>query len=257
MTSRTDRQRHSPIIPTIDIADGRTLDPSGIPGLADPSDPVEIIRRYREQGATRVFIDVQDSWDRCAASLKVVDRARAHGVRLWVTVANGIAPSADALDRLYEAGADAVGLSTTSVERPSVLHDVAERSGSDRVLGVMNVQRVAADRWNVVIQGDDVETPLDAVTWAQMLADLGAGHILPNSLDQEGTGAGYDLDLVRAMAEAVPVPVIASGGCGTLQHLCEGLAAGAAYALTQKMLHDGSHTVAEAEDHVRAALADG
>ncbi len=257
MVASGDRAGHSLIIPTIDIVGGRATAPSGIPGLVDPSDPAEIIRRYRAQGATRIFIDVQDSWERSAAGLEVVERARANDVRLWVTVANGIAPSADALERLYEAGADAVGLSTTSVERPSVLHDVVERYGSDRVLGVMNVQRTADGRWNVVIQGEDVETPLDAVTWARMLTDLGAGHILPNSLDQEGTGAGYDLDLVRTMTEAVPVPVIASGGCGTLRHLHEGLAAGAAYALTQKMLHDGSHTVSEAEAHVRAALADG
>ncbi|GAA2612905.1 HisA/HisF-related TIM barrel protein [Actinomadura fulvescens] len=252
MPQPTDHAQHSPIIPTIDISGGRTIEPAGIPGLADPSDPLGVIECYRGQGATRVFLDVQDSWTDSAASLEVIRQARTAGVSLWVTVANGLAPSIEELERLIELGVEAVGLSTTSVERPSVLHTAAQRFGADRVLGVMNVQRADDARWNVVIQGDETETPLDAVTWAQMLTDLGAGHILPNSLDQEGTGAGYDLDLVRAMVKAVHVPVIASGGCGTLEHLREGLANGATYVLTQKMLHDGSHTVDDADSYIRA-----
>ncbi|MEV4252176.1 HisA/HisF-related TIM barrel protein [Spirillospora sp. NPDC049652] len=243
---------HSPVIPTIDIAGGRAVQPAGIAGLDDPGDPLGIIRSYRAQGATRVFLDVQDAWADSAASLSVIRQARDTGLSLWVTVANGIVPSDKELESLFELGADAVGLSTTSVERPSTLHTAAQRFGTERVLGVMNVQGSGDGRWNVVIQGDEQETPLDAVTWAQMLTDLGAGHILPNSLDREGTGAGYDLDLVSAMAAAVHVPVIASGGCGTLEHLREGLAGGAAYVLTQKMLHDGSHTVAEANSYVQA-----
>ncbi|WP_242907712.1 HisA/HisF-related TIM barrel protein [Actinomadura terrae] len=247
-------RRPSPVIPTIDIVHGRTVEPSGIQGLADPTDPIEIISHYGRQGAQRVFLDVQDSWDEWAASADVIRRADEIDVSVWITVADGFVPSLAHLESLLELGADAVGLSTTSVERPSMLHTAVQRYGSSRVVGVMNVQRVGDGRWNVVIQGDETETPLDAITWARMLADFGASHILPNSLDQEGTGRGYDLELVRAMADAVSVPVIASGGCGTLEHLRDGLRSGAAYVLMQKMLHDGSYSVADANSYVRQAI---
>ncbi|WP_202638746.1 HisA/HisF-related TIM barrel protein [Bailinhaonella thermotolerans] len=244
----------SPVIPTIDVAGGRTTEPSGISGLDDPSDPVEVAARYREQGAEGIFLDILDPWEDAATFLPIVRRAAELGAPLWVTVHNGVARSVDDLALLLDLGAAAVGISTTSVERPSVLHDTSRRFGAGRVVGVMNVRR-AGDRWNVVVEGGETETPLDACTWAAMLADLGAGCILPNSLDQEGTGRGYDLDLVRAMTGAVSVPVVASGGCGTLDHLVEGLAAGATYVLTNKMLHNGSHSVAEATRHLREALA--
>lgn len=252
MPATSDRTRHdSPVVPTIDIAQGRTLEPSAIPGLLDPSDPVELIQMYEQQGAGRVFVDVQEPWERSAASLAVVGRARDSGVDLWVSVANGVARSFDDIGSLFALGVDAVGISTTSVERPSILHTAAERFGGDRVLGVMNVRRSGEDHWDVAIEGGETDTPLDAVMWARMLTDLGASRILPNSLDQEGTGKGYDLALVRAMAEAVPVPVVASGGCGTLPHLLEGMRAGATYVITQKMLHDGSHSVGEADRYIR------
>ncbi|TDB83002.1 imidazole glycerol phosphate synthase subunit HisF [Actinomadura sp. KC216] len=248
--------RGSPVIPTIDIAQGRAMRPSKITDLDDPCDPVEISGRYRDQGVRRVFLDVQEPWEHSDASLAVVERVGDIGVAPWVTVANGVIPSVDAVGSLLDVGADAVGISTTSVERPSMLHTAAQRFGVEHFLGVMNVQRTGGGRWDIVIEGGRTPVPVDAVTWARMLTDLGAGFVLPNSIDQEGTGEGYDLDLVRSMAGAVSVPVIASGGCGTLRHLRDAIVSGADYVLTQRMLHDGIFSAAEADAYIHHGHAD-
>ncbi|MFI0424181.1 HisA/HisF-related TIM barrel protein [Spongiactinospora sp. 9N601] len=242
----------SAIIPCIDVAGGRAVPPAGIGGLSDPADPAEIASVYAEAGADRIFVDAQEPWAEHETFLPLLKRMTDAGADLWVTVDNGFMPSLGAAEALLGAGAAAVGMSTTSVERPALLHTFAQRHGAERVIGVMNASRVGGDHWNIAVRGGGQATDLDAVTWARMLADLGAGCLLVNSLDMEGTGRGYDIPLTRAVADAVPVPVIASGGCGTLEHLHDGLTEGHAQCvLVNKMAHSGDHTIGEMTDYLR------
>ncbi|MEV0618791.1 HisA/HisF-related TIM barrel protein [Nonomuraea sp. NPDC050404] len=235
------------IIPCIDVAGGRASPSSGISELSDAADAVEIASFYLRDAGGPIFVDVQEPWTNHETFLPLIRALNETGGQFWVTVDNGYMPSADAAELLLKAGAAAVGLSTTSVEHPSVLHTLAQRQGPDRVLGVMNVARAGEGRWNVAIRGGGQGTDLDAVVWAKMLADLGAGHLLANSLDREGTGSGYDLEMTSAIATAVSVPVIASGGAGTVEHLYEGLTVGGArHALVNNLFHSGAATVGEA-----------
>lgn len=237
------------IIPCIDVAGGRATPPSGIPGLADPADAVEIASVYLRDGAGPIFVDVQEPWTEHETFLPLIQALSGTGGTFWVTVDNGYMPSIEAAESLLAAGAAAVGLSTTSVEHPSVLHTLVQRHGSGRVVGVMNVARAGDGRWNVAIRGGEQETDLDAVVWAKMLADLGAGRLLANSLDQEGTGKGYDLEMTPAIASAVGVPVIASGGAGAVEHLYEGLTTGGArHALVNNLFHSGQATMTQAHE---------
>lgn len=237
------------VIPCIDVAGGKATPPSGIAGLSDPSDAVEIASVYLRDDAGPIFVDVQEPWTNHETFLPLLKQLSESGGHFWVTVDNGYMPSVEAAETLLDGGAAAIGLSTTSVEHPSVLHTLAQRHGNERIVGVMNVARTAGGRWNVAIRGGDQETELDALVWANMLVDLGAGRLLVNSLDQEGTGRGYDLEMTRAVAASVPVPVIASGGAGSVEHLYAGLTAGAArHALVNNLFHSGGVTLAESHD---------
>ncbi|WP_147425365.1 HisA/HisF-related TIM barrel protein [Bailinhaonella thermotolerans] len=240
----------SPVIPAIDVARGRTTKPAGIGGLSDPSDPVEVALHHRGQGAERVLMRILDPWEDRDSFLPLLRRMANLGVPLWVTVDNGVPGSAGDLAELLDLGAEAVGVFTASAERPSMLHHTSGRFGRDRVLGVMKVRRAGQGGWNVATRGGG--TPVDARVWAAMLADLGAGLILPHSLDREGTGRGFDLELIQAMTEAVDARVAASGGCGTPRHLEAALARGAANVLVNRMLHEGACSLGEVTRHVRA-----
>ncbi|RJO70725.1 hypothetical protein D5S18_26340 [Nocardia panacis] len=241
----------SPILPCVDICGTEATVPSAIPGLADPSDPIAIAAHYRAQGADKVFVDVQDSWENYRTFLPVLKKM-AVGGGLWATVAGGRLPSAAAADMLFEAGVQVLGFSTTSLEHPSMVCRLADRYGSARLVGIMNIRHTAEGHWHVFVDGGTRPTDLDAIVWAQMLVDLGVGSLLPNNLDREGTGAGFDVDQVRAFADAVPIPVIASGGCGSLEHIYGALTVGGArYAIVNKVVHGARISLTDAYDYLR------
>ncbi|WP_242907719.1 HisA/HisF-related TIM barrel protein [Actinomadura terrae] len=243
----------SPIIPCLEVRHGRMTEPSGMPGLADPRDPVEIARSYRQAGIEKLIVDIVDPWEWFQEFAPLVGRLADAVPALWVVVADGYVPSLSSADALFGAGAVAIGLSTTTVRNPDTMREVAARHGPERVLGIMNVRRVGDDRWNVFVEGGGRKTGLDAVTWAGVLTeDLGAGLVHPNSLDGEKAGTGYDLPLCRAVADITDVPVVIGGGCATREHLYEGLVHGrATYTVVNKATHSGAMAVGAAHDYLR------
>ncbi|TDB78399.1 hypothetical protein E1264_36810, partial [Actinomadura sp. KC216] len=244
---------HSPIVPCLAVHQGWTTEPSGISGLANLRDPVEITRHYSREGIETVIVDILDPWERLDEFAPLIERLADTASVLWVVVSDGRVPSLRSADALFDAGAGAIGLSTTAVEDPATMREVAERRGPERVLGILNVRRVDGHRWGVFIEGGDKKTDLDAIAWAGALTeDLGAGLILPNSLDGEKTGAGYDIPLCRAVSGAVAVPVVIGGGCARVEHLDEGLAQGRAHlTIVNKATHSGDMAVSAAHDHLR------
>ncbi|WP_327391140.1 HisA/HisF-related TIM barrel protein [Streptomyces microflavus] len=242
----------SPVVPVIDVSKGLSVTPAAIGHLVDPQDPVALVEHYRDSGAKRIFVDILDSWQDTPAVLDLVARLARVSTGLWVSVENGSLPSLREADLLLGAGADAVSVSTSAFDRPSLIKSLADRHGPERVVGVLNVRRSGPETWLVCVDGGSRRTPLDAVVWARMLADLGAGYILPNSLDGEGGGTGYDMDLIRAMSCAVDVPVVASGGCGSAEHIHDALSlAGAKYAIVNKVVHSGRLSLSDALGHLR------
>ncbi|MFE1577117.1 HisA/HisF-related TIM barrel protein [Streptomyces fradiae] len=239
------------VIPCIDVAGGRATEPAAIPGLRDPGSVSEITRRYTDEGATKIFLDVLDPWPEAEYLPDLVRAVSGLGVSLLVSVDNGVLPSADHAEALLDAGADAVSVSTSAVECPKVVREVVARRGGQHVLGVINsgLAGDAGDR--VHVEGGRRPTRVPATAMAAELASIGVGALLANSLDQEGSGAGYDLRLTRAVAEASGLPVIASGGAGTSEHLREALESGsAAYVLVNAMVHAGRTSMAEIGRHL-------
>lgn len=241
------------VIPCIDVAGGKATEPSGIPGLRDPESVREIARRYTAEGSTKIFLDVLDAWPEAEYLPDLVRAVSDLGVSLLVSVDNGVLPTADHAGMLFGAGADAVSVSTGAVERPDVVREVVARWGGQRVLGVINSGLVAGKREQAHVEGGRRATPVPTEAMAARLASMGVGAILVNSLDQEGGGAGYDLGLTRRVAEASGLPVIASGGAGTCEHLREALeSAGAAYVLVNAMVHTGRTSMAEIGRHLES-----
>ncbi|GAA2612981.1 HisA/HisF-related TIM barrel protein [Actinomadura fulvescens] len=241
----------APVVPCLEVHEGRTTEPSGIPGLTDPCDPVMICRHYRRQGVQTIMLDILDDWDRHERFVRLIKRVADLVPTLWVAVATGFAPSLRAAGALLGAGADMIGLSTTSVENPQVMREVADRHGSERVLGMMDVRRVGPGRWNVFIRGGTKRTGLDAITWADILVELGAGLLLPNSLDGEEGGEGYDIDLYQAIADTVQTPLIVGGGASTPEHLYDGLRQPhVLFAAVAKATHSGAMSITQAHDYL-------
>jgi imidazole glycerol-phosphate synthase subunit HisF len=237
------------LIPCLDVKDGRVVKGVRFVELRDAGDPVAAALAYDAQGADElVFLDITASHEGRATMLDVVRRT-AEGIYMPLTVGGGIRSLED-IRTLLRAGADKVSLNTAALERPGLVSEAARAFGSQCI--VVAIDAKATDgHWEVFTHGGRRPTGRDAVEWAREVEKLGAGEILLTSMDRDGTGAGYDLALTRAVAEAVSVPVIASGGVGRLEHLREGLVEGRAdAALVASLFHFGQHTVPEAKRYL-------
>jgi cyclase len=239
------------IIPCLDVTAGRVVKGVNFVDLRDAGDPVEIARRYDEQGADELaFLDITASSDERDTIVHVVENVAAQ-VFIPLTVGGGVRSSED-VRRLLNAGADKVSINTAAVQNPGVVEDAAGRFGAQCIVVAIDAKRAGA-AWEVFTHGGRRATGLDAVAWARRMQAAGAGEILLTSMDRDGTRAGFDLALTRAVAEAVDVPVIASGGVGTLEHLAAGVLEGKADAvLAASIFHYGEYTVRQAKEVMAA-----
>ena len=237
------------IIPCLDVAGGRVVKGVHFESLRDAGDPVEQAARYDAEGADElVFLDISASPDERRTTLDMVARV-ADSIFIPFTVGGGIRSVADAGSAL-RAGADKVSVNTAAVRDPSLVSRLAESFGSQCAVAAVDVKRVDG-RLMVVVNGGREQTPLEAVAWMRELETLGAGEILLTSMDRDGTGSGYDLDLLRAAASAVTIPIIASGGAGNLGHLAEALEAGAHGVLAATIFHFRGSSLPEARAFLR------
>jgi imidazole glycerol-phosphate synthase subunit HisF len=239
------------VIPCLDVKDGRVVKGVRFVDLRDAGDPVEAALAYDAQGADElVFLDITASHEDRRIMLDVVRRT-AEGIYMPLTVGGGLR-SIDDVRRLLRAGADKVSLNTAALAEPALIREAAERFGSQCIVVAIDARRESGARWGVYTHGGRRPAGRDAVAWAREAVALGAGEILLTSMDRDGTKDGYDLELTRAIAAAVTVPVIASGGAGSLEHLVEGVTEGGAdAALAASIFHFGIHTIAEAKAYMR------
>ncbi len=241
------------VIPCLDVKDGRVVKGVNFVDLIDAGDPVEQARVYDAAGADELcFLDITASSDDRAILLDVVRRT-AEQVFMPLTVGGGVRTVED-IRALLLAGADKVSINTAAVHRPDFVREAAEKFGNQCIVVAVDAKGTAPGRWEVFTHGGRRPTGLDAIDWAGRMAQSGAGEILLTSMDRDGTKAGFDVALTRAVADAVPVPVIASGGVGTLEHLAEGIRDGGATAvLAASIFHFGTFSIAEAKAHLGAA----
>lgn len=264
------------IIPCLDVKDGRVVKGVNFVDLRDAGDPVEIAQRYDEEGADELtFLDITASHERRNIILNVV-RKTAETVFMPLTVGGGVREVPD-IRALLNAGADKVSINTAAVTRPEFVKEAAERFGSQCIVVAIDAKRnirrpETGDRrppnedtlgWGVYVHGGRTPAGLDAIEWAQRMESYGAGEILLTSMDRDGTKIGYDIELTRTIAEAVTIPVIASGGVGTLEHIYKGLTAGGAdAALAASIFHYREYTIRQCKEFlaargVRVRMAEG
>jgi cyclase len=244
--------RTARVIPCLDVTEGRVVKGVNFVGLRDAGDPVELAARYDAEGADElVFLDITASSDGRDTMVEVARRT-AEEVFIPFTVGGGIRSVEDAR-RMLRAGADKVSVNTSAVQRPELISEIAAEFGAQCVVTAIDARRrVTEGGWEVVIHGGRTATGRDTLAWVQEAVQRGAGEILLTSMDRDGTREGFDLELTRAVSDAVDVPVIASGGVGTLDHLADGVLEGGADAvLAASIFHFGEHTIAEA----KAAMA--
>lgn len=242
------------IIPCLDVDAGRVVKGVKFVDIRDAGDPVEIARRYNLQGADEItFLDITASSDGRQTMVEVVQAVAAQ-VFIPLTVGGGIREMAD-VRRMLSAGADKVGINSAAVNNPDFVRAAADKYGSQCIVVAIDARaRSGGTGWEVYTHGGRRSTALDAVEWAARMAQMGAGEILLTSMDRDGTRDGFDLALTRAVADAVSIPVIASGGVGTLDHLVAGVALGHADAvLAASIFHFGEYTVGQAKRHMAAA----
>ena len=239
------------IIPCLDVKDGRVVKGVNFVGLRDAGDPVEIAARYDEQGADEVcFLDITASSDERDILLHVIE-AVAERVFIPLTVGGGVRKLED-VRRLLNAGADKISINTAAVQNPDLVREASGVVGNQCIVVAIDAKRNGAS-WEVYTHGGRKPTGLDAVQWAQRMQAAGAGEILLTSMDRDGTRDGFDLALTRAVSDAVGVPVIASGGVGSLEHLAEGVIEGHADAvLAASVFHFGEFSVRQAKEHMRS-----
>lgn len=235
------------IIPCLDVTNGRVVKGTNFVGLRDAGDPVEIARRYDREGADELtFLDITASSDHRDIILSVIE-AVASQVFIPLTVGGGVRQVSD-IRRLLNSGADKVSINTAGILNPDLIGESAALYGSQCIVAAIDAKRVGPQRWEVFTHGGRNATGKDAVEWAREVQRLGAGEILLTSMDADGTKAGFDLELTRAVSDAVSVPVIASGGVGNLQHLADGVLLGGADAvLAASIFHFGEYTIEEAK----------
>ena len=244
------------IIPCLDVTGGRVVKGVNFVALRDAGDPVEIAARYDAEGADELtFLDITASSDQRDMILHVVE-AVAEQVFIPLTVGGGVR-RVDDVRRLLNAGADKISINTAAVNHPSLIEQASARYGAQCIVVAIDARRRLKDDpasgWEVYTHGGRTPTGIDAIDWARRVTALGAGEILLTSMDRDGTRQGFDLELTRAVVDAVPVPVIASGGVGTLQHLADGVTlAGADAALAASIFHYGEYTVRAAKDYLAA-----
>ncbi len=241
------------VIPCLDVTNGRVVKGVNFVGLRDAGDPVELAARYDQQGADElVFLDITASSDGRDTMVDVVSRT-AEQVFIPFTVGGGIREVRDARSML-RAGADKVSVNTAAVQRPELIAEIADEFGAQCVVCAIDAKWVESEsRWRVFLHGGRTPTELDAVEWAAQAVARGAGEILLTSMDRDGTRDGFDIALTAAVSSAVPVPVIASGGVGTLRHLVEGVTQGGATGvLAASIFHFGEFTVADAKTEMLA-----
>jgi cyclase len=246
------------IIPCLDVTGGRVVKGVNFVELRDAGDPVEIAARYNEQGADELtFLDITATSDARGLLLPIIE-AVASQVFIPLTVGGGVREVSD-VRRLLNAGADKVSFNSAAVANPQVISDASDKYGAQCIVVAIDAKRRGAEEaatrgpgWDVYTHGGRKNTGLDAVAWAREMVARGAGEILLTSMDRDGTGAGFDLELLGAVCAAVRVPVIASGGVGTLEHFVEGARAGATGLLAASVFHFGTFTISQ----VKAALHD-
>jgi cyclase len=239
------------IIPCLDVDAGRVVKGVKFVDIRDAGDPVEVARRYNEEGADEItFLDITASSDERETIVHVVEQV-ASEVFIPLTVGGGIRALED-VRRMLNAGADKVSINTAAIHNPDFVKQAAERFGSQCIVVAIDAKRVSAAgepaRWEIFTHGGRKPTGIDAVAWAKRMEALGAGEILLTSMDRDGTKAGFDLELTRAISDAVHIPVIASGGVGTLEHLAEGVIEGHADAvLAASIFHFAEYSIGEAK----------
>ncbi|MDD3608993.1 MAG: imidazole glycerol phosphate synthase subunit HisF [Halothiobacillaceae bacterium] len=245
------------IIPCLDVANGRVVKGVRFVEIRDAGDPVEIARRYDEAGADEItFLDITASHEDRDTLVHVVEKV-AEEVFIPLTVGGGIR-SLDDVRRMLNAGADKISINTAAVFNPDFVREASERVGSQCIVVAIDAKRVSAEgeplRWEIFTHGGRKPTGLDAIEWARRMAEYGAGELLVTSMDRDGTKSGFDNALMRAISDAVNVPVIASGGVGNLDHLVEGVTLGGADAvLAASIFHFGEYTIREAKEYMARA----
>ena len=241
------------VIPCLDVDAGRVVKGTNFVDIRDAGDPVELAERYDREGADElVFLDITATSDKRGTMVELARRT-ADNVFIPFTVGGGIRSVEDA-QAVLDAGADKVAVNSAAVARPELITEIADVFGAQCVVLAIDAKRRAeGDGWEVFVAGGRAPTGRDAVAWAREGVERGAGEILLTSMDRDGTNAGYDLELTGAVAAAVPVPVIASGGAGTLGHMAEAMEAGADAALVASLFHFGTHSVGEAKDALAGA----
>lgn len=245
------------IIPCLDVDNGRVVKGVKFVEIRDAGDPVEIARRYDQEGADEItFLDITASHEGRETIVHVVERV-ASEVFIPLTVGGGIRAVED-IRRMLNAGADKVAINTAAVFRPELVREAAAKVGSQCIVVALDAKRVSAagerPRWEIFTHGGRKPTGIDAVQWAVRMGEYGAGEILLTSMDRDGTKSGFDQELTRAVSDAVEVPVIASGGVGTLEHLVEGVTGGGADAvLAASIFHFGEFSIRQAKEYMAAA----
>ena len=239
------------IIPCLDVDKGRVVKGVNFVDIRDAGDPVEVARKYNEQGADEItFLDITASHESRDTTYETVERMAAE-VFIPLTVGGGVRTVED-IRKLLNAGADKVSINTAAVFNPEFVREAADRFGSQCIVVAIDAKRVSGEgedpRWEIFTHGGRKPTGLDAVDWARKMTAMGAGELLLTSMDRDGTRVGFDLGLTRAISDAVSVPIIASGGVGELQHLADGVTEGRADAvLAASIFHFGQHTIPEAK----------
>ena len=241
------------IIPCLDVKDGRTVKGVNFVDLIDAGDPVEQAKFYDEQGADELtFLDITASHENRDTLLDVVNRT-AEQCFMPLTVGGGVRQVED-IRKLLLAGADKVSINTAAVRRPEFVGEAAEKFGSQCIVVAIDAKAISSDKWEIFTHGGREPTGIDAIDWAVHIANQGAGEILLTSMDRDGTRSGFDIGLTRTMADAISIPVIASGGVGTLDHLVEGVRDGHASAvLAASIFHFGEFSIPDAKVHMSDA----
>ena len=249
------------IIPCLDVDQGRVVKGVNFVGIRDAGDPVEVAKRYDEQGADEItFLDITATVEARGTTVKMVEAIAEH-VFIPLTVGGGIREVED-IRRMLNAGADKVSINSAAVFNPDFVREASEKFGSQCIVVAIDAKRVAGsgelgdadNKWEIFTHGGRKPTGIDAVEWAIKMADYGAGEILLTSMDRDGVKTGFDLGVTRAISDAINIPVIASGGVGNLEHLAEGVTLGHADAvLAASIFHFGEYTVQEAKQHMADA----